>query len=71
MRLGTKSDELNPNETFFLHFSHFCRPPAAGDELGQTTIGQVPAAPQVQRTEEAAACSHHAGHHIVVLDLQE
>lgn len=46
-------------------------PPAATDELQQTSIGQVSAAPQVQRAEEAGASGQHAGHNIVVFDLQE
>lgn len=46
-------------------------PPAAVDELNQTSISQVSAAPQVQRGEEAGASSQHAGHNIVVFNLQE
>lgn len=46
-------------------------PPAATDELQQASIGQVSAAPQVQRAEEAGAGGQHAGDHIVVLNLQE
>lgn len=52
------------------HPSHVHHPPAARDELSQAAIGEVPATPQVQRSEEATACCHHAGHHVVVLDLQ-
>lgn len=46
-------------------------PPAATDELQQTSIGQVSAAPQVQRAEEAGAGGQHAGDNVVVLNLQE
>lgn len=47
------------------------KPPAAVDELHQTSIGQVPAAPQVQRAEEPGASSQHAGHDVVVFNLQQ
>lgn len=47
------------------------KPPAAVDELHQTSIGQVPAAPQVQRAEEPGASGQHAGHHVVVFNLQQ
>lgn len=46
-------------------------PPAAIDELEQTSVGQVSAAPQVQRAEAAGASGQHAGHNIVVFDLQQ
>lgn len=45
--------------------------PAASDELRQTSVRQVSAAPQVQRAEEATASGQHTGHDIIVLDLQE
>lgn len=47
------------------------RLPAARDQLGQASIRQVPAAPQVQGAECAAAGSQHTGHNVIVLDLQE
>lgn len=46
-------------------------PPAAVDQLHQTSIGQVSAAPQVQRAQESGTSRQHAGHNIVVFDLRE
>lgn len=53
------------------HLTHWYHLPAARDELRQTSICQVSAAPQVQRAEEATASSQHTGHNIIVLNLQE
>ncbi len=45
--------------------------PAARDKLGQASISQVSAAPEVQWAEWATASSQHTGHNIIVLNLQE